>query len=129
MFESGGSHWNFPALQVPSVNALEQLSPVDAAEIAAVVIEPLIQGAAGIRLWPAGTLRAVRELCNRTETLLIADEQTTALDVTIQAEILELIKSLQDEEGMSVMFITHDAEFAAAIAQRALRLEGPAVIS
>jgi peptide/nickel transport system ATP-binding protein len=40
--------------------------------------------------------------------LLIADEPTTALDVTIQAQILELIKTLQEEEGMSVIFITHD---------------------
>lgn len=40
--------------------------------------------------------------------LLIADEPTTALDVTIQAQILELIKELQDEFGMSVIMITHD---------------------
>ena len=40
--------------------------------------------------------------------LLIADEPTTALDVTIQAQILELIKELQDELGMSVVMITHD---------------------
>lgn len=40
--------------------------------------------------------------------LLIADEPTTALDVTIQAQILELIKELQDEIGMSVIMITHD---------------------
>lgn len=40
--------------------------------------------------------------------LLIADEPTTALDVTIQAQILELIKDLQDQLGMSVMLITHD---------------------
>ena len=40
--------------------------------------------------------------------LLIADEPTTALDVTIQAQILDLIKALQDQEGMSVLFITHD---------------------
>ena len=50
--------------------------------------------------------------------LLIADEPTTALDVTIQAQILELIKSLQDENGMSVLFITHDMGVVAEIADR-----------
>ncbi|WP_421873467.1 dipeptide ABC transporter ATP-binding protein [Nitratireductor rhodophyticola] len=48
--------------------------------------------------------------------LLIADEPTTALDVTIQAQILELIKELQDEEGMAVLFITHDMGVVAEIA-------------
>jgi oligopeptide/dipeptide ABC transporter ATP-binding protein len=41
-------------------------------------------------------------------TLLLADEPTTALDVTIQAQILELLRKLQNERGMSVMLITHD---------------------
>jgi peptide/nickel transport system ATP-binding protein len=60
--------------------------------------------------------------------LLIADEPTTALDVTIQAEILELIKLLQDEEGMSVMFITHDMGVVAEIADRTVvMLRGDAV--
>jgi adenosylmethionine-8-amino-7-oxononanoate aminotransferase len=82
MFQSGPSHWNFPAMQVPSVQALEQLSPSEAAKIAAVVIEPLIQGAAGMRLWPLGTLRAVRDWCDRTDTLLIADEVMTGFGRT-----------------------------------------------
>ncbi|RDJ25440.1 ABC transporter ATP-binding protein [Bosea caraganae] len=50
--------------------------------------------------------------------LLIADEPTTALDVTIQAQILELIKVLQEEEDMSVLFITHDMGVVAEIADR-----------
>ncbi len=52
--------------------------------------------------------------------LLIADEPTTALDVTIQAQILELIKELQEEEGMSVLFITHDMGVVAEIADKTL---------
>ncbi|MGN7870838.1 Glutathione import ATP-binding protein GsiA [Paracoccus haematequi] len=52
--------------------------------------------------------------------LLIADEPTTALDVTIQAQILQLIKELQDEEKMGVLFITHDMGVVAEIADRAL---------
>ena len=50
--------------------------------------------------------------------MLIADEPTTALDVTIQAQILALLKELQDEEGMSVLFITHDMGVVAEIADR-----------
>jgi len=52
--------------------------------------------------------------------LLIADEPTTALDVTIQAQILELIKTLQNEEDMSVLFITHDMGVVAEIADRTI---------
>ena len=50
--------------------------------------------------------------------LLIADEPTTALDVTIQSQIIDLIKSLQDELEMAVLFITHDMGVVAEVADR-----------
>jgi peptide/nickel transport system ATP-binding protein len=49
--------------------------------------------------------------------LLIADEPTTALDVTVQAEILRLMRQLQDDTGMSMLFITHDFGVVAQMAQ------------
>ena len=53
-------------------------------------------------------------------SLLIADEPTTALDVTTQAEILDLIKNLQRSHGMAVMFITHDMGVVAEIADQVI---------
>jgi peptide/nickel transport system ATP-binding protein len=50
--------------------------------------------------------------------LLIADEPTTALDVTIQAQILDLLARLKDEMGMAVMLITHAMGVVAEVAQR-----------
>src|SRR5437016_7260396 len=104
MFQIGATRWNFPAMQVPNIKALEALAPAEIAKTAAVVIEPLIQGAAGMRLWPAGTLRAVREWCDRTDTLLIADEVMTGFGRTgrmfaieheeVVPDIMVLAKSL-----------------------------------
>ncbi|WP_431228338.1 dipeptide ABC transporter ATP-binding protein [Burkholderia contaminans] len=53
-------------------------------------------------------------------SLLIADEPTTALDVTIQAQILQLVRGLQDEMNMGVIFITHDMGVVAEVADRVL---------
>ncbi len=52
--------------------------------------------------------------------LLIADEPTTALDVTVQQEILELLKDLQEETKMSVLFISHDLSLVSELADRVL---------
>ena len=60
--------------------------------------------------------------------LLIADEPTTALDVTTQAQILALIRRLQREKNMSVMFITHDFGVVAEIADRVIVMEKGAMV-
>ncbi|MEW5869019.1 MAG: ABC transporter ATP-binding protein [Chloroflexota bacterium] len=52
--------------------------------------------------------------------ILIADEPTTALDVTIQAQIIDLVKKLRNEIGMSVIWITHDLGVVAGLAQRVI---------
>jgi len=52
--------------------------------------------------------------------ILIADEPTTALDVTIQAQIIELVKRLRDEIGMAVIWITHDLGVVAGLAEKVI---------
>jgi oligopeptide transport system ATP-binding protein len=56
--------------------------------------------------------------------ILIADEPTTALDVTIQAQIIELVKRLRDELGMAIIWITHDLGIIAGLAQRVIVMYG-----
>ncbi len=60
--------------------------------------------------------------------LLIADEPTTALDVTIQAQILELVKNLRQELGMSMIWITHDLGVVAGIADRVAVMYGGLIV-
>src|SRR3712207_4174727 len=60
--------------------------------------------------------------------LLIADEPTTALDVTVQAQILALLKELQGRLGMAMLFITHDLGIVRRVSDRvAVMLEGKVV--
>ncbi|MDR7126668.1 ABC transporter ATP-binding protein [Pseudotabrizicola sp. 4114] len=61
-------------------------------------------------------------------TILIADEPTTALDVTTQAQILKLIRDIQRRKGMSVMFITHDFGVVAEIADSVVVMEKGKVV-
>ena len=60
--------------------------------------------------------------------VLIADEPTTALDVTIQAQILELVKDLRQKLGMSIIWITHDLGVIAGIADRVMVMYGGQVV-
>jgi len=63
-----------------------------------------------------------------TPQILIADEPTTALDVTIQAQIVELVKRLRDELGMAIIWITHDLGIVAGMAQRVAVMYGGYII-
>jgi len=60
--------------------------------------------------------------------ILIADEPTTALDVTIQAQIMDLVKRLRDELGMAIIWITHDLGVVAGLAQRVVVMYGGLII-
>lgn len=82
MFKNGPEGWYFPCSQVGSVEELEAIFPDEEQGVAAVVIEPLVQGAAGMRLWPTGTLAAVRQWCDRSGAFLIADEVLTGFGRT-----------------------------------------------
>jgi oligopeptide/dipeptide ABC transporter ATP-binding protein len=57
---------------------------------------------------------------SRNPNLLIADEPTTELDATLQAQIVELLFDLQDEIGLTILWITHDLSLAARISDRTL---------
>jgi len=78
-FHGRFSAWQFPAEHVAS---LEELRSLDAGTIAAIVIEPLIQGAAGMRLWPRGMLGELRRWCDAHGVLLILDEVMTGFGRT-----------------------------------------------
>ncbi len=72
-------------LEVVRVRDMDELAALPfarATRVAAAVIEPLIQGAAGMRIWPAGTLRRLRDWCDAHDVLLIADEVMTGFGRT-----------------------------------------------
>src|SRR5690606_39907263 len=60
--------------------------------------------------------------------VLIADEPTTALDVTIQAQILELVRELRRKLGMAIVWITHDLGVIAGIADRVIVMYGGQIV-
>ncbi|MEO5717330.1 MAG: adenosylmethionine--8-amino-7-oxononanoate transaminase [Chthoniobacterales bacterium] len=80
MFNGEIEGFRFPGRRVGSLEELLEIPQTE--EIAAVVIEPMIQGAAGMKIWPTGVLRRLREWCDSVGTLLIADEVMTGFGRT-----------------------------------------------
>ncbi len=71
-----------PDCSLACLDEMEKILQTRGSEIAAVIVEPLVQGAGGIIVWPEGYLRGVRELCSRYRVLLIADEVATGFGRT-----------------------------------------------
>ena len=82
MFSVDRDGWQFPVRVVGSIEALESFSKDLTQQVAAVVIEPMIQGAAGMRIWLRGTSAAVRDWCDRNGALMMADEVMTGFGRT-----------------------------------------------
>ena len=76
------SEYHFPSKRVRNFMELDDMSEEEVADVAAVVIEPVIQGVAGMRPWPVGMLRQLREWCDRHQVLLIFDEVMTGFGRT-----------------------------------------------
>ena len=79
VFKGSANDFGYQVQRVPSMEALDS---IHAKSIAAVIIEPLMQGAAGMRLWPAGMLKQLETWCRQQEVLLILDEVMTGFGRT-----------------------------------------------
>jgi adenosylmethionine-8-amino-7-oxononanoate aminotransferase len=79
LFHDRFNSHQFPVTRIGSV---DRLPSIDGSRIAGVIIEPMIQGAAGMRLWPADTLKTLRRWCDEQRTLLIFDEVMTGFGRT-----------------------------------------------
>ena len=77
-------HDRFKSHQIPvtQIGSVERLTAMDGSGIAGMIIEPIIQGAAGMRLWPADTLKTLRRWCDDHQVLLIFDEVMTGFGRT-----------------------------------------------
>jgi adenosylmethionine-8-amino-7-oxononanoate aminotransferase len=82
LFKGSGNDFGYHVITVPSLEALDSLTVDDRNRIAAVVIEPLIQGAAGMRLWPKGMLKSLDAWCDAQDVFLILDEVMTGFGRT-----------------------------------------------
>jgi len=82
LFSERFNAWHFPVVRVGSVAELAQSAAAREGRLAAVVIEPLVQGVNRVHLWPPGMLRELRALCDRIGALLVFDEVLTGFGRT-----------------------------------------------
>lgn len=82
VFKGSGNDFGYRVQRVPTLEALDQLPPEEVARLSAVIIEPLIQGSAGMRLWPQGMLKALSDWCRELDIFLILDEVMTGFGRT-----------------------------------------------
>ncbi len=82
VFKGSGNQFGYEVIRVSSLEDLEKLSIEQIRRIAAALIEPLIQGAAGMRLWPQGMLAQLRQWCDAKGVFLILDEVMTGFGRT-----------------------------------------------
>lgn len=82
LFKGSGNDFGYRVITVPSLDSLDSLPLDDLNRIAAVIIEPLIQGAAGMRLWPQGMLKKLDDWCAEKDVFLILDEVMTGFGRT-----------------------------------------------
>lgn len=82
VFKGSGNEFGYRTLRLPGLEALEHLSEAQTASLAAVIVEPLIQGSAGMRLWPSGMLAALSAWCRQRDVFLILDEVMTGFGRT-----------------------------------------------
>ncbi len=82
VFKGAGNSFGYRVVCVPTMEALNSLPAETMARIAAVVIEPLVQGAAGIRTWPRGMLKQLETWCRMHDIFLILDEVMTGFGRT-----------------------------------------------
>jgi adenosylmethionine-8-amino-7-oxononanoate aminotransferase len=79
IFQDRFESHQFPVIRIRSV---EELTTINSAEVAGLVIEPLIQGAAGMKVWPSGMLKTLRDWCDANDVFLIFDEVMTGFGRT-----------------------------------------------
>lgn len=82
IFSGTAGRLGLPVRHVRDAEELEAMGPAERDAVAAVIIEPMVQGAAGLRLWPPGLLRSLRAWCDRHGALLIFDEVMTGFGRT-----------------------------------------------